>query len=171
MSDGTISETDSEQWTYENAIDTYDGTRKAAEKAKADADPFYIAELYWQMRRISRKFRAARGKFHPRRRRGRRTFLKRKGFRKGTKRGFFLGEHFIDLSHIPEEEREAFFGGKRRSRKPQLRSRRRRSKKVKTAMQFFAKMIKRCNCGENGRMAKDCKKPRACFGCGQPVIF
>ncbi len=72
------------------------------------------------MRKATRKYRAAAGRFGPKRRFKRqyagRRYTKR-GPSKGkgggrSRRGFFIGEHFVSLEHIPNEEVEAFFGGK-----------------------------------------------------------
>ena len=78
--------TDEEQWEEENSCDPYDSARLQAERERADADPLYLSQLYWQARVSTRKYRAAKGTFGPKRRFGdRKPFAKRFARRGPTK--------------------------------------------------------------------------------------
>ena len=126
----------------------------------------YLARLYWAKRLSDRKYRAAKGRFGPKRRFRARALAKRytrrgppqhlgggkgeKGITGHPRKGFFIGEHFVSLDHIPENDIAAFFQGKYQSPK--------RGNGGKDMRCF--------NCGETGHMAKQCRKPQKCFKCG-----
>ena len=71
---------------------------------------------------------------------------------KTSRKGFFIGEHFASLDHIPDDVLTAFFQGRGKfkagSRQPR---------------------DDRCfNCGSPDHYSKKCPQPRKCFGCGSP---
>jgi len=107
-----------ETWLAEDGEDPYDGERLEAELAYAKSDPMYLAELYWAKRLATRRYRAAKGKCGPRKRFHPRKIAKRftrrgPGGKGGsTTQGFFMGEHFVCLDHVPEDAISAFFQGK-----------------------------------------------------------
>ena len=97
-SQSDASSTDEDQWDAENFDDPYDAERLSQE-LNAGKDNLYLARVYLAHRMATRKYRAAKGKFGPRRRFGRRRIAKkftRRGpsrFGKtGPSRGFFIGE-------------------------------------------------------------------------------
>ena len=63
-----IFETSEEQWARENEHDPYDEETLRAEAKRGRDDPYYLATCYWKMRKYTRKYRAAAGRFKPRRR-------------------------------------------------------------------------------------------------------
>ena len=118
-------------------------------------DPSYLAQLYWTQRKAIRKFRAPKGKFGPkscfRPSRIAKRFTRRGPSRGDTPaRGFFVGEYFVSLDHIPEEVLQAFFQGK---------STKANGKHGKDQRCF--------NCGKHGHFAADCSEPQKCFNCGR----
>ena len=112
---------------YENLHDPYTSEELRAEAKRGREDPIYLARCYWKMREVTRKYRAAAGRFGPRRRRrqanlgerkykpnkhhdGQRQMRNGKGVRKfKRKRGFFLAEFFVSFDTVPEDVCEVFF--------------------------------------------------------------
>ena len=76
-SDSCEEYTDDEQWEAENDEDPWDEDRLKEEVKRANEDPHYLHELFWAMRKSIRRYRAARGRFRPRARRGRRNTARR----------------------------------------------------------------------------------------------
>ena len=68
------------------------------------------------MRKATRRFRAAKGRFGPRRRFKGARFKRRFG-KKGKRKGFFVGNTFVDLDRVPDDDMEAWFKGKSRRKK------------------------------------------------------
>ena len=113
---------DEDTWQREDREDPYSPSMLEAEQQKAAANPEYLHELYWTKRKATRKFRAAKGRFGPRvrfhpRKLGNKFTRRGLSARTGgpTRKGFFVGQYFVSLDHIPEEEIIAFFSGKTRN--------------------------------------------------------
>ena len=150
----------SEYWDEENGEDPWPADRLEEERNKARADPTYITQCFWAMRKAVRKYRAVKGKFGPRRR-----FQPRKLGKRFTRRGpggegnkprkgSFVGECFVSMEHVPDSTLEAFFQG--RSGKG----------KEKGGRPTNAGCFK---CGRPGHLAKDCREPQPiCFRCKRP---
>ena len=138
--------TDSEYWARENLEDPWPEEKLQAERQSAEADPLYMAHVFWTKRVADRRWRAAKGRFHPRRhRRGRKTVARRLtrrgptgGGSKKARKGFFIGEAFVSLDHVPEEALQAFFNKKRPGKRG------------------MPKDLRCFNCGKPGHMAREC---------------
>ena len=154
------SDTDDSQWEEEGQADPYDAERLQAEIQAAKQDPTYLSQLYWAQRKAQRRYRAASDKFGPSR-----SFKKRKLARRFTRRGppapgaparssrkgFFIGEHFVSLDHIPDSELNSYFQGRTKD-------------KFKSKPSSDARCF---NCGQAGHYSKNCPQPQKCFNCGQ----
>ena len=79
---GSDVSSDEEQWAYE---DLHDALNSAELDELRRMSPGQVADLYWAMRRVVRRFRAARGRFGPRGRFKGGCFKRR--FRKGSSKG------------------------------------------------------------------------------------
>ena len=167
--DSSGSETGSEWWEEENKEDPYDNGRLQAEREAAEADPMYTAQLFWAMRKAQRRFRAAKGKFGPRKKFAPRRIGKRFTRRgpsaprgryggsgsDGGRRGFFIGEHFVSLECVPEPELKTFFAGKKG--------------KGGGKGGGAPKDVRCYKCGKPGHMAASCPSSESlCFNCGKP---
>ena len=76
--------------------------------------------------------------------------------RKGPRKGFFHGKHYVDMSHIPMDDFEAYLPGK-------LRHRNVRGKHGKKPHRDS-----NCSsCKKPGHYAKGCPEKRRCFKCGK----
>ena len=58
--------TDDESWEKENMEDPYPQDQLEAERTAARADPAYLTSLFWAARKAERRYRAAAGRFRPR---------------------------------------------------------------------------------------------------------
>ena len=150
-------ESDEEFWEGEEADDPWSAARLETEQRQTASDPFHIHDCFIAVRKATRRLRAAKGQFRPRASTGRRNAGARYT-RRGPagKRGFFIGESFISLTHVPEDEVIAFFSGGRPAGRPQGGG----GGRVPPEIKCF-------NCGEN-HYARDCKLPKKCFECGSP---
>ena len=102
-------ESDEEFWEGEEADDPWSAARLETEQRKTASDPFHIHDCFLAVRKATRRLRAAKGQFRPRVTAGRRNAGARYTRRgPGGKRGFFIGETFVSLTHIPEDEVIAF---------------------------------------------------------------
>ena len=166
-SDGDNSDnwsTDTEEWREENKQDPYPDVRLRDEEEKGKV-PGYISEVWWAARKAVRRYRAAKGKFGPRRGSRHKKVGKRfwhpkgKRFGKGRRprRGFFIGRRdFIAIpDEVTEETLNAFFN----------KGSRNGPRKKKGSHKDT-----RCyRCGESGHWSKDCKLNQdVCFNCKQP---
>ena len=169
-SDG--SSTCTEQWEEENLADPWDQQKLELERSVGAADGTYLTQLYWAQRRAQRRYRAAAGKFAPRRHVHRKRIAKKFTRRgpsgpggpggsriRGPRKGFFIQEHFVSLEHVPDESLDAYFAGRGR----QGGGGRGSFKKKKPP-----KDSKCFRCGKPGHWSKECKDVARCFGCGQP---
>ena len=159
VSDSDSWETDDEVWEAEGYQDPWTKADLREEKRKADADPGYLTDVYWTARTAERRYRAATGRFAPKK-----TFRKRENGKKNVvwqgptqgsgrpTKGFFIEDHFVSLEHVPDEAILAYFQGKARVQGQQG---------VHPDMMCF-------RCGEKGHMAASCKKEKVCYRCKKP---
>lgn len=113
---------DDEQWGYQDQFDRISAEERRELAASSESQ---LADFYWAMRRATRRFRIAKGKGGPRRRtkggKFRRTIQRYKGGGgRQCRRGFFVGESFVSLDEVPEEDLEVFFKGRKVGPPPSL---------------------------------------------------
>lgn len=93
---------DAEQRAWEDASDPF-----AAEFAEFQGMiDTQVADLYWAMRRVVRRYRAAKVKFGPRRKCKGGRFKRQKGGKPG--RGFHVGQTWVSFDEAPGKEIEFF---------------------------------------------------------------
>ena len=158
-------ETDDETWEKEQFQDNW-LPGDLQDEARRGRDSTYLAETYWAARKAERKYRAAKGRFGPKRsfRKGGRSSSRPRSFRGRSRtrgpmrrkgKGFFIGETYVSLDHVPDEDVEVFFQKRGRSSGPN------RSGGKHPDMMCF-------RCGEKGHMASDCKSVPKCLNCKTP---
>ena len=144
---------DTEQWDYENQRDPISPEEM---RELQTSDPDRVASLYWIARKTVKRYRAATGRFMPRRRakrgKARRRYNRKSGKPFGGKRrrGFYVEYIWITLEEVPEEVLESGFrkGGKRKG---------------------GSSRVKCFKSGKPGRFAADCtSKEQLCFNCHKP---
>ena len=157
FSDTSSDYSDEESWARENKEDPYDPARLAQEQNNGK-DPEYRAQLYWAKRVATRRYRAATGRFKPRKA-VRHSKIAKRFTRRGPsarhaapRKGFYIEDVFVSLEHVSDEKLMAFFQKRMSSSRPGTGS--------KDQLCF--------NCGKGGHFSKECTEAAKCFNCGLP---